>query len=97
LKNTTGNRIDSLKVANIYLGTMEKDAVRTITCEMVTFDSGSLILLLSAKIGEEKIEKEKGAYQCGTFLKTVTEGEFTRNLVLFPLANGRNLLLARNN
>ena len=98
LKNTTGKRIDSLKVGDMYLGTMEKDSVKTITFEMIACDSGEPILHLSANIGKEKIVMyKKGTYQCGTFLKTVTEGKYERNLILFSIADGKNLLLARKN
>lgn len=94
LKNTTGKRIDSLMVGGMYLGTLEKDSIKTISCERIACDSEEPILHLSAYIGKEKIVMDKKAYRCGTFLRTVTDGEYERNLVLVPIANGKNLLVA---
>ncbi len=77
----------------MYLGTIEMDSVKTITSKMVVYDTGKPVLYLSAIVGKEKIVMDGRGYECGTYLKTFTEGEFKWNLVLFPVANGKNFLL----
>ena len=70
LKNTTGKRIDSLKVGNMYLGTIEIDSVKTIIFEMITCDSEEPLLYFSANIGKEKIVVDQRAYKCATSFKS---------------------------
>lgn len=93
LKNNTGERIDSLKVENMFVGTIEKDSTKTVTFQGITCDSGNPIIGLSGNIGIRKYKKENILY-CGTFLKTVTEGEYKRNIILRPIGNGNNTLIA---
>ncbi len=96
LKNNTGQRIDSLMVDNMFVGTIEKDAIKTIISPMIVCDSGKPILNLSAIIGDRNYKKRNNPI-CGTFLKTVTEAEYKRNIVLVPIGNGENILVAREN
>ncbi|TRX39028.1 hypothetical protein [Flavobacterium restrictum] len=92
LKNNTGERIDSLTVENIFLGTIEKDSTKTVSFQSISCDSGNPIIALSGNIGLKKYKKENFLF-CGTFLKTVTEAEYKRNIILLPI-NGNNILIA---
>lgn len=83
LKNNTGERIDSLKVENMFVGTIEKDSTKIVTFQRITCDSGNPIIGLSGNIGSTKYKKENFLL-CGTFLKTVTEAEYKRNIILLP-------------
>jgi hypothetical protein len=92
-KNDTGKRIDSLKVENVYVGTLEKGAAKALTFDRIVCEKKEPIFRLSANIGNEKFQRGDEAFQCATFLTTVSEGEYTRNITLFPIGNGKNLLL----
>jgi hypothetical protein len=93
LKNNTGQRIDSLKVENMFVGTIEKDSTKTVIFQSIACDSGNPIIGLSGNIGLKKYKKENFLL-CGTFLKTLTEAEYKRNIILLPIANGKNILMA---
>ncbi|HEU4791306.1 MAG TPA: hypothetical protein VFS71_16585 [Flavobacterium sp.] len=93
LKNNTGERIDSLKVENMFVGTIEKDSTKIVTFQSIVCDSGIPIIGLSGNIGITKYKKENFLI-CGTFLKTITEAEYKRNIILLPIGNGNNILIA---
>lgn len=95
-KNDTGKRIDSLVVENIYLGTVEKDAVKTVTFDKVMCEKKEPIFRLSANIDNQKYARGDEAFQCATFLGTLAEGEYRRNITLYPIGNGKSLLLFKN-
>lgn len=95
-RNDTGKRIDSLVVENIYVGTIEKDAVKTVTFDKVLCEKRDPIFRLSANIGDEKFARGDEAFQCATFLGTVSQGEYRKNIALYPIGNGKSLLLFKN-
>lgn len=96
LKNNTGKRIDSLKVENMFVGTIEKDSTKTVTFQRIAYDSGIPIIGLSGNIGITKYKNENYPI-CGSFLKTITEAEFIRNIILLPIGNGNNILIVTEN
>lgn len=93
LKNETGKRIDSLVIENVCVGTIEQKSVKTITFDQIVCERNEPIFRLSANIGNEIFERGDEAFQCATFLKTFSEGEFKRTITLFPISNGKTLLL----
>ncbi len=96
LKNKTGEKIDSVFIENIFVGVIEKDSIKTVTFEKIMSDSGNLNIRVSAIIGKEKFET-KTSYQCATFIKTVTQGDYERDITLFSNDEyGKNILILRN-
>ena len=96
LKNNTGQRIVSLMIGNTFVGTIEKDAIKTIITPKIVCDSGKPILNLSGIVGGRNYKKKNNPI-CGTFLKTVTKAEYKRDIVLVPIGNGENILVAKEN
>ncbi|WP_269222412.1 hypothetical protein [Flavobacterium sp. IMCC34518] len=92
LKNITGERIDSLKVENRFLGIIEKDSTKIVTLQRIASDSGIPIIGISGNIGITRYKNENFLI-CGTFMKNITEGEYKRNIILLPIPNGNNILI----
>ena len=86
LKNETGKRIDSLVIENVCVVTIEQKSVKTITFDQIVCERNEPIFRLSANIGNEIFERGDEAFQCATFLKTFSEGEFKRTITLFLLS-----------
>lgn len=94
-KNETGIKVDSLVVGGIYIGTLERDSIKTLEIPALGIDSGHPMIKVNL-VSERQTYKYGYFPRCGTEVRTVHSGDYTmRLLFVTDERKGKRLIVSR--